>query len=110
MSLHELNQDEISQVTGAGLVGNTLIGTVNVFNQVLNTKLISSVGEVFSGVGLGLVHQVADTTGLVASKTLVGLGRLLGGDLPESQNHYEKESSEGYYVLLPTYLFGRNPK
>lgn len=106
MSLHELNQEEIAQVSGAGFIGNTLIGTANVFNQVLNTRLISSVGEVFSGVGLGLVHQVADTTGLVASKALVGLGRLLGGDLPESQNHYQKESSDGLYRLLPTYIYG----
>jgi hypothetical protein len=110
MSLVELKQEEISQVTGAGsLIGDSIISGVNVFNQFLNTRIISSVGEVFSGVGLGIVHQVADTTGLVGSKVGLAIGRALGGDRAETPNHYEKESAGGYYTILPTYLFGRRP-
>ncbi|WP_224971781.1 hypothetical protein [Acinetobacter oleivorans] len=109
MSLKELNQEEIKVVSGAGtLIGDSLIGAANLGNQFLNTPLISSVGVVFSGVGLGLVHQAADTTGLIASKTLVGLGNALGGDIPETQNHYEKELSEGLYTPIPTFLPGTN--
>lgn len=103
MSLVELKQEEINEVSGAGtLIGDSIIHGVNLFNQTLNSKLISSVGVVFSAVGLGLVHQAADTTGLVASKTLIGLGRALGGDVDETPNHYEKEKAEGQYKLLPT--------
>lgn len=103
MSLVELKQEEIDEVSGAGtFVGDSIIRGVNLFNQTLNSKLISSVGVVFSAVGLGLVHQVADTTGLAASKALIGLGRALGGDVAETPNHYEKEKAEGQYQLLPT--------
>lgn len=108
MSLVELKQEEIDEVSGAGtFLGDSIINAVNGFNQILNTPLISSVGVVFSGVGLGLVHQLADTTGLVGSKVGLALGRALGGDVPETQNHYEKEKAEGQYTPLPTFIFGR---
>ena len=48
------------------------------------------------------MHQAADTTGLIGSKIGIALGRALGGDAPVTQNHYEKESSEGLYTLFPT--------
>ena len=102
MSLVELKQDELEQVSGAGFLGDSIIYGVNLFNQTLNTKLISSVGVVFSAVGLGAVHQVADSTGLIASKSLVGLARMLGGTAAETPNHYEKEKGEGQYQILPT--------
>ncbi len=103
MSLVELKQEEIDEVSGAGsFLGDAIIGGVNLFNQTLNTPLISSVGVIFSAVGLGLVHQAADTTGLIGSKIGIALGRALGGDAPVTQNHYEKESSEGLYTLFPT--------
>lgn len=105
MSLVELKQEEIDEVSGAGsLIGDAIIGGVNLFNQTLNTPLISSVGKVFSAVGLGLVHQAADSTGLIGSKLGIALGRALGGDAPVTQNHYEKESADGLYTLLPTFL------
>lgn len=108
MSLIELKQEEIEEVSGAGtFIGDSIINGVNLFNQTLNSPLISSVGAVFSGVGLGIVHQIADSTGLAASKGLIGLGRLLGGDVAETPNHYEKESAGGYYTPLPTFIFGR---
>ncbi|PJG67526.1 hypothetical protein [Acinetobacter seifertii] len=105
MSLKELNLEEIEQVSGAGtLLGDSIINAVNAGNQFLNTPLISSVGVVFSAVGLGLVHQLADTTGYVASKVGIAAGQALGGNVAETQNHYEKEDSEGLYTLLPTIL------
>lgn len=108
MSLVELKSEEIEEVSGAGsFLGDSIINGVNLFNQTLNSPLISSVGAVFSGVGLGIVHQAADSTGLFASKALIGLGNALGGDVAETQNHYEKESAGGYYTALPTFLFGR---
>ena len=103
MSLVELKQEEIDEVSGAGtLIGDGIIGAVNGFNQILNTPIISSVGQVFSAVGLGLVHQAADSTGLAASKVGVALGRALGGTISETPNHYEKEQGQGLYQLLPT--------
>ncbi|OTG92561.1 hypothetical protein [Acinetobacter sp. ANC 3832] len=106
MSLVELKQEEIEEVSGAGtFLGDSIINAVNGFNQILNSKLISSVGVVFSGVGLGLVHQVADSTGLVGSKVGIAIGRALGGDVAETQNHYEKENGEGQYTILPKFIF-----
>ena len=103
MSLVELKQEEINEVSGAGsFLGDAIINGVNLFNKTLNSPLISSVGVVFSAVGLGLVHQVADSTGLAASKLGISLGRALGGDVAESTNHYEKEKDAGLYTLLPT--------
>ncbi len=107
MSLVELKQEEINEVSGAGsFLGDSVLNVVNGFNQILNTPLISSVGQVFSGVGLGIVHQVADSTGLVGSKLGTALGQALGGDVALTENHYEKEKAEGLYTPLPTYLFG----
>lgn len=107
MSLVELKQEEINEVSGAGtLLGDGIITAANGFNRILNTPLISSVGVVFSGVGLGLVHQAADSTGLVASKAGIGLGRALGGTVAETPNHYQKEQSEGQYTILPKFIFG----
>ena len=52
MSLVELKQEEIDEVSGAGsFLGDAIIGGVNLFNQTLNTPLISSVGVIFSAVG-----------------------------------------------------------
>lgn len=99
MSLKELSLEEINQVSGAGtLIGDSIISAVNLGNQFLNNPLISSVGVVFSAVGLKSIHQAADTTGYIASKTGIALGRALGGDVPETQNHYEKEKGEGLYT------------
>ncbi|AOA58819.1 hypothetical protein [Acinetobacter larvae] len=106
MSLVELKQEEIDEVSGAGtLLGDGIITVVNGFNKFLNSPLISSVGVTFSGIGLGRVHQLADTTGLIASKAGIALGRALGGDIPETQNHYEKEKGEGQYTFLPRWIF-----
>ena len=99
MSIQELTAEEVEHVSGAFL-GNVLIGTANVFNNFLNTRLISAVGEGFSAIGLGAVHQLADTTGLIASKTLVSVGQAIGGTLPVAQNHYDKESAAGLYLSL----------
>lgn len=103
MSIKELTEEEIDQVSGAFL-GNILICTANVFNSILNTRLVSAVGEGFSAIGLGVVHQLADTTGLIASKTLVAVGQAIGGDLSVTQNHYDKESKAGLY----RFKFGSN--
>lgn len=105
MSLVELNQEEMYQVSGAGtLVGDSIILGVNSFNRFLNTGPVSAFGVIFSGIGIGRIHQLADTTGYVASKSLLGLGHLLGGDLPESENHYEKEKEDGLYTSIPTII------
>lgn len=102
MSLEVLNQQEINEVSGAGtFIGDSIIKSVNLFNKTLNTPLISSVGVTFSKIGFGLqyIHQAADTTGYVASKVGIAAGRILGGDVAESQNHYDKEKSEGLYPV-----------
>lgn len=105
MSLIELKQEEVEVVSGAGtFIGDSLIDVANLGNTFLNTRLISSVGVVFSAVGLGKVHQLADSTGLVTSKVLIGAGRLLGGDRNVTQLHYNKEKGEGLYTWLPSWF------
>nr|WP_307887686.1 hypothetical protein [Acinetobacter seifertii] len=97
MSLKELNLEEIEQVSGAGtLLGDSIINAVNAGNQFLNTPLISSVGVVFSAVGLGLVHQLADTTGYVASKVGIAVGQALGEMLQKLKTIMKKRTQKVY--------------
>jgi N-acetylglutamate synthase/N-acetylornithine aminotransferase len=96
--MKEITSQEIAYVSGAGLISNTLafagdvvIDAVKISNDALNTTLISSVGKTFDAVGLGSVHNLADSLGYAAFKTIAGVGSVLGGDASRIDYHYEWE-------------------
>ncbi|CAI1753875.1 hypothetical protein AB6864_11665 [Serratia proteamaculans] len=96
--MKELTAVEVEIVSGAGIIsdtvgfaGDVVIDTVKLSNDALNTRTISSVGQVFNAVGLGGIHNVADSLGYAAFKTVAGVGSLLGGDASRIEYHYEKE-------------------
>jgi predicted CDP-diglyceride synthetase/phosphatidate cytidylyltransferase len=96
--MKELTASEVEIVSGAGIissslgfVGDVIIDTVKLSNDALNTRTISSVGKVFDAVGLGGIHNVADSLGYAAFKTVAGAGSLLGGDASRIEYHYDKE-------------------
>lgn len=102
--MKELNTAEIEIVSGAGIIsdtasfvsgfaGDVIVDTVKLANDALNTRLISSVGQGFNaiGFGLGAVHNVADSLGYAAFKSVAAVGSLLGGDASRIEYHYEKE-------------------
>lgn len=100
--MKQLTQNEIDQVSGGSfnILGNALIGAAALANNILNTPLISSVGQVFSAIGgpLTVIHQAADSTGYAASLATVSLGKALGGTGSVTY-HYEKERAESLYYF-----------
>ncbi|MFD1801496.1 hypothetical protein ACFSFZ_04685 [Mixta tenebrionis] len=85
--MRELTFAEVEQVAGSGLigdglalVGNGIIFGVKLFNDFLNTPLISSVGTVFDAVGIGIIHVAADLIGFTIMKAIASVGIILGGD------------------------------
>lgn len=93
MSIRELNAAEIGQVSGAGFLGNALYGAVSAANQVLNTPLISSVGQAFNRLGpVGvLIHRTADTGGYLAFLAVASVGTAFGGSGAPIPYHYNTE-------------------
>ncbi len=96
--MKELTVNEIEIVAGAGIisdtlgfVGDTIVDAVKVSNDVLNTRLVSSVGQTFNAVGLGGIHYLADSLGYAAFKTVADVGGLLGGDTSRIDYHFEEE-------------------
>lgn len=83
-NLLELTADEIDAVSGAtllGSLGTALYGANYAVNSVLNTPLISSVGQTFNlfpPVGTA-IHQAADTGGYVVFRGAEALSAALGG-------------------------------
>lgn len=90
--MKELNTAEIEIVSGAGIIsdtasfvsgfaGDVIIDTVKLANDALNTRLISSVGQGFNaiGFGLGAVHNVADSLGYAAFKSVAAVGSCWAG-------------------------------
>lgn len=101
MSMIELKNEEIGLVAGAGtFLGDTLIQTSNLANDALNLRPVALFGQVFSLFGsVGkAAHQLPDTGGYLLSQAVVGTGEALGGTVTPTY-HYEKEQSEGLYLL-----------
>ncbi|MEJ4046500.1 hypothetical protein [Erwinia sp. SLM-02] len=96
--MREITTQEIMLVSGAGFcsdlmhfAGNVVIDGVKVANDVLNTTLVSSVGKTFDRFGLGSVHNLADSVGYSISKSIAGIGSLMGGDASRITYHYDWE-------------------
>ena len=104
MSIKELTQDELHQVSGANLIGNLFIQSGNAINNFLNIPFISSFGHAFSVAGWGVPHGIVDLSGYTASKALTTTGKLLGGTIPESQTHYNHDYLRGDYNLIPKWI------
>lgn len=96
-SIAALSAHEIDQVSGAGLfsslIGSTL-HTANVLtNQILNTAVISSVGQTFNllgPVGTG-IHVAADTGGYLLFQTVEAVAVALDGPQDPVPYHYDTE-------------------
>lgn len=96
-SIATLSAEEIDQVSGAGLLGNLLgsvLHTANVVvNEVLNTPIISSVGQAFNllgPVGQG-IHQAADTAGYLVFTAVESVATAVGGPQGSVPYHYNTE-------------------
>jgi hypothetical protein len=76
----------------ASSIGNAIIGCVSKVNDLLNTPLISSLGQTFNKFGpVGqLIHLVPDLGGYAASKATAGVGEALGGS-GSPNYHFEHE-------------------
>ncbi|MEX3936057.1 hypothetical protein AB4Y32_30410 [Paraburkholderia phymatum] len=64
-----------------GSLGSGLIDCVSACNDLLNTRLISSVGQIFNKCGPcgRLTHFGADLAGYATFKSVAGIGEALGG-------------------------------
>nr|WP_315208515.1 hypothetical protein [uncultured Albidiferax sp.] len=96
-SISALSDHEIDQVSGAGLFGS-LIGktlhTANVVtNQILNTAVISSVGQTFNLLGpVGVaIHVAADTGGYAVFQAVEAVATAVGGPQGPVPYHYNTE-------------------
>jgi hypothetical protein len=79
-----------------GGIGDSIINADNAMNRMLNSRMLSSVGQTFNKIGFGLplVHLAADSLGYAAFKGIEGLGRMLGGK-GSVDYHFEKEWGAG---------------
>lgn len=96
-SIAALSAEEVAQVSGAGLFGSLVGGalhTANVaVNNVLNTPLISSVGQTFNQlgpVGVG-IHAAADTGGYLVFQGVEAVATAVGGTQGAVPYHYNTE-------------------
>lgn len=89
--MKEITLVEMQQVSGSGIIGDLIIDSVKITNDVLNTSLVSSVGKVFDAVGLGSIHHLADSLGFAAFKAIAGVGKLFGGKTSKITYHYNEE-------------------
>lgn len=98
-SISTLSAHEIDQVSGAGLLGSLVGSTLHtanvVTNQVLNTAVISSVGQTFNLLGpVGVaIHSAADTGGFAVFQAVEAVATAVGGPQGPVPYHYYTEWS-----------------
>lgn len=96
MSLKQLTNLEIEQVSGAGALGGLVQTGANIFAGGLNVQ--APIWKPLSLIpGVGTVHQVIDTGFLAISEGVYKAGALLGGDKDQIKFHYDKEKNDGTY-------------
>jgi hypothetical protein len=73
-------------------IGSAIIGCVSKGNELLNTPLISSVGQIFNQFGIcgRACHLAPDLAGYAVSKLAIGIGKALGGT-GSPDYHFEHE-------------------
>lgn len=77
-------------------IGSAIIGGVSKCNDLLNTPLVSSVGQIFNKFGLcgKLCHLAPDLGGYAVSRMVAGVGKALGGT-GSPDYHFEHEWLRG---------------
>ncbi|WP_168795088.1 hypothetical protein [Paraburkholderia aromaticivorans] len=91
--------DKCANAGGKGVmssIGSVIIGCVSKCNDLLNSPLVSSVGQIFNKFGLcgQLCHLVPDLGGYAVSKAVAGFGEALGGT-GSPDYHFEHEWVRG---------------
>lgn len=98
---HHKNEWEDKELTLDGilnipkdLLGNTLIGTTNIVNDVLNA--VAPIGLAGNALipGFDIVHQAGDSVIHAVSETVYDLGSTLGGNIQPNETHNELEWSQ----------------
>lgn len=104
MSIQELNQNEIDEVSGAFLLGNSIQLGANLVSGFLN--LVSPVGELISLIpGVGIAHLIGDAAIQGATDTAYRLGGSLGGNVPQTKMHFQQELKDGTYNPLGIFKY-----
>ena len=99
MALEELTLQELEEVAGAGLLGNSIQAGANLVSGVLNA--VSPIGKAISLIpGVGIAHFIGDSIIQAATDTAYNVGTQLGGNLPQQKMHLEQEIADGTYNPL----------
>lgn len=104
MALEELTQNEIEEVAGAGLFGNSLQAGSNIISGVLNVA--APIGKLISLVpGVGIAHYLGDSVIQTVTDSLYKAGTQAGGTLPQQKMHLAEESKDGTYNPLGIFKY-----
>lgn len=92
--MRELAINEINSVSGGSIltpIGEIIIDSVKLTNDILNTYLVSSVGKAFDAIGLGSIHYAADSIAFAFFSLVAAIGSFLGGDASRIDFHFNEE-------------------
>jgi hypothetical protein len=96
MSIQQLTTNEISEVTGAGLIGNSIQAGTNFASGLFNATMPA--GKALSLIpGVGAVHFLGDAFLLSVTDFTFNLGGALGGNLKQQKMHFADELADGTY-------------
>lgn len=99
MSIQELTQLEINEVSGAGIVGNTIQFGANAVSGFFNA--VVPIGKAISLIpGVGVAHLVGDALLQGGTDAAYNLGSALGGNLNQQKMHFGDELADGTYNPL----------
>jgi len=99
MALEELTHQEIEEVAGAGLIGDSIQLGANLVVGFLNAA--APLGKIISLVpGVGVAHFLGDAIIQSATDTAYVVGKQLGGQLPQEKMHLQQEIADGTYNPL----------
>lgn len=104
MSIQELSQKEIDDVSGAFFLGSSIQFGSNLVSGFFN--LVSPVGKLISLIpGVGVAHLIGDAVIQGVTDTAYRLGGGLGGNIPQTKMHFQQELSEGTYNPLGIFKY-----
>lgn len=99
MAIQELTSQEIDNVAGAGLLGNSIQAGANLVSGFLNA--VGPIGKAISLIpGVGVAHFLGDSIIQSATDTAYSVGSQLGGNLPQVKMHLADEIADGTYNPL----------
>ena len=104
MSIQKLTQNEINEVAGAGLLGNSIQAGANIVSGFLN--LASPVGKAISLIpGVGIAHYIGDALIQGATDRAYNIGTALGGNLSQTKMHFAQELADNTYSPLGIFKY-----